>query len=84
MKKDFRKIQGFFNRFQLYIPHLAELNAWLTDELAKGKPNIEWTSDDDAAFEQLKTALCKSIKQIYAPQNGGNYLEYTATLLMRP
>jgi hypothetical protein len=27
-----------------------------TDKLAKGKPNyVEWTSDDDAAFEHLKT-----------------------------
>ena len=50
-KKDIRKMLGFFNHFQPYIPHLAEQSAGFTDKLAKGKPNqIEWTRDDDAAF----------------------------------
>jgi hypothetical protein len=66
---------GFFNHFQPYIPHLAELNAGFTDKLAKGKPNyIEWTSDDDVAFEQLETALCNSENKICTQKNGGKNL----------
>jgi hypothetical protein len=56
-KKDIRKMLGFFNYFQSYIPHLAELSARFTDMLMKGKPNyVNWTPDDDCAFLQLKTA----------------------------
>jgi hypothetical protein len=55
---------GFFNHFQPYIPHIAEGSAGFTDKLAKGKPNCtEWTRDDDAAFTQLKAALCESVKR---------------------
>jgi hypothetical protein len=53
---------GFFNYFQSYIPHLAELSARFTDMLMKGKPNsVNWTPDDDCAFLQLKTALCDCV-----------------------
>ena len=63
-KKDIRKMLGFFNHFQPYIPHLAEQSAGFTDKLAKGKPNcIEWTHEDDVAFVQLKAALCESVKR---------------------
>jgi hypothetical protein len=42
-KKDIRKMLGFFNYFQSYIPHLAELSAKFTDMLMKGKPNyVNW------------------------------------------
>ena len=55
---------GFFNHFQPYIQHLAEQSAGFTDKLAKGKPNYkEWARDDDAAFTQLKAALCESVKR---------------------
>jgi hypothetical protein len=61
-KKDIRKMLGFFNYFQAYIPHLAELSARFTDMLMKGKPNyVNWTPDDDCAFLQLKTALCDCV-----------------------
>jgi hypothetical protein len=62
-KKDIRKMLGFFNHFQPYIPHLAERNASFTSKLAKGKPNyVVWTQEDDIAFAQLKAALCDSVK----------------------
>jgi hypothetical protein len=53
---------GFFNYFQAYIPHIAELSARFTDMLMKGKSNyVNWTPDDDCAFLLLKTALCDCV-----------------------
>ncbi|HNJ38603.1 MAG TPA: RNase H-like domain-containing protein [Nitrosomonas sp.] len=62
-KRDVRRLIGFFNYFQSYVPQLAELCVPFTNALGKGKPNvILWTSIEERAFTNLKDALRECVR----------------------
>jgi len=57
IKKDARRMLGFFNYVHSYVPHLANLCLPLPNLLAKDKPNeLVWTDVEEQAFENLKSA----------------------------
>jgi len=64
MKKQVRKLIGFFSYFQDYIPDFAEIAQPLTDLAGKRVPNrVPWGEKENLAFEKLKEELCKATTQ---------------------
>jgi len=63
IKKDARRMLGFFNYFHSYVAPLATLCVPLTNLLAKDKPNeLVWTDVEEQVFENLNSALCDCVR----------------------
>ena len=61
LKKQLRSFLGLTGYYRKFVPHYAQLPLPLTDLTRKTKPNkLDWTSECEAAFQALKSALCSS------------------------
>ena len=59
------------------MPHLADLCVPFTNLLAKGKPNeLVWTTVEEQAFENLKSALRDCVKANLYTAEWGYRLEF--------
>lgn len=57
-KKELRAFLGLANYYRKFIPNFASIALPLTDKTRKGNPeNIQWDSDCQEAFENLKGQL---------------------------
>ena len=60
-KKQLRSFLGLTGYYRKFVPHYTQLALPLTDLTRKTKPNkLDWTSECEAAFQALKSALCSS------------------------
>ena len=58
VKKDVRAFLGLVGYYRRFVPQFADVAAPLTDLTKKNMPdNVQWTSDCEEAFQELKSAL---------------------------